>query len=158
MFGYDAALDGGTRMGGDTIRVTGGAGPDSPLVVYGDTSQDGAWYSGHPYDIKGGEFGPKPFDPFATLPDGENEDDECGVPAGQPVLVRGQRRDRRERPLRGRRRCRPSASPRTAARATTRFIGSGAGDHLAGGSGDDTISAGAASTTSTATPASTSTC
>ena len=27
------------------------AGPNSPLVVYGDTSQDGVWYSGHPDDV-----------------------------------------------------------------------------------------------------------
>src|SRR5262249_25400884 len=42
---------GGTRVGGDTIVVTGGpttpaaGGPTSPLVIYGDTSQDGKWYS-----------------------------------------------------------------------------------------------------------------
>ena len=42
---------GTARVGGDTIVVTGGAsttaagGPTSPLVIYGDTSQDGRWYS-----------------------------------------------------------------------------------------------------------------
>ena len=42
---------GTARVGGDTIVVTGGAttlaagGPTSPLVIYGDTSQDGKWYS-----------------------------------------------------------------------------------------------------------------
>src|SRR5207344_2067946 len=41
----------GTRIGGDTLVVTGGptttaaGGPTSPLVLYGDTSQDGKWYS-----------------------------------------------------------------------------------------------------------------
>jgi Ca2+-binding RTX toxin-like protein len=50
-----------TRIGGDTIVVTGGAGPDSPLVVYGDTSQDGAWYAGDPARLSVGDFGPKPF-------------------------------------------------------------------------------------------------
>src|SRR6185503_5833690 len=34
----------GSVMGGDTIVVTGGGGPASPLVIYGDTSQDGARY------------------------------------------------------------------------------------------------------------------
>ena len=74
-----------TRMGGDTITVCnlanvtqkcGGpngtdaiAGPNSPLVVYGDTSQDGIWYGGHPSDTLGMEFGPKPFDPFTKIPD-----------------------------------------------------------------------------------------
>lgn len=50
--------------------------PGSPLVVYGDTTQDGVWYSGAPGDNLGMEFGPKPFDPFTHIPDGQNEDDE----------------------------------------------------------------------------------
>ena len=37
---------GGSSIVGDRITVTGGAGASSPLVVYGDTSQDGTWYSG----------------------------------------------------------------------------------------------------------------
>ena len=32
--------------GADQITVTGGGGPGAPLVVYGDTSQDGLWYGG----------------------------------------------------------------------------------------------------------------
>ena len=73
--GYDPLLDGGFRMGGDTLtvcRLACGsvvAGPNSPLVLYGDTSQDGVWYGGHPYDTLGYEFGPKPFDPFTKIPD-----------------------------------------------------------------------------------------
>ena len=34
---------------GDRITVTGGGGPTSPLVIYGDTSQDASWYAGRPY-------------------------------------------------------------------------------------------------------------
>ncbi|MCB1998992.1 MAG: hypothetical protein KDH91_00365, partial [Rhodoferax sp.] len=34
---------------GDRITILGGGGPTSPLVVYGDTSQDAAWYAGRPY-------------------------------------------------------------------------------------------------------------
>ncbi len=55
------------RIGGDTITVTGGTsttaagGPDSPLVVYGDTSQDGIWYGGDPTVISLQNFGPKPM-------------------------------------------------------------------------------------------------
>ena len=30
--------------GADTITVTGGGGPTAPLVVFGDTSQDGSFY------------------------------------------------------------------------------------------------------------------
>ena len=35
---------------GDRILVDGGGGPTSPLVIYGDTSQDASWYAGRPYD------------------------------------------------------------------------------------------------------------
>ncbi|MEO6651293.1 MAG: hypothetical protein ABIP17_01380, partial [Ilumatobacteraceae bacterium] len=49
------------RIGGDLIIVTGGAGPDSPLIVYGDTSQDGIWYSGDPIKQSIRDFGTKPF-------------------------------------------------------------------------------------------------
>src|SRR6185295_15807373 len=55
------------RMGGDTLTVTGGAsttaagGPSSPLVLYGDTSQDGTWYGGRTDVLSLGNFGNKPF-------------------------------------------------------------------------------------------------
>jgi hypothetical protein len=38
-------VTGATVMGGDRITVTGGGGAASPLVVYGDTSQDGSRYN-----------------------------------------------------------------------------------------------------------------
>jgi len=103
--GTDADHDGGTRIGGDHIVVCnlantddpcGGpdgtnaiAGPDSPLVVYGDTSQDAVWYSGEPSSVKGHEFGPKPFDPFWKLPEQENEDDEWLFPLANPFDFAG---------------------------------------------------------------------
>jgi Ca2+-binding RTX toxin-like protein len=37
-------------VGGDRIFVTGGGGEDSPLVIFGDTSQDGARYDSQPDD------------------------------------------------------------------------------------------------------------
>ncbi|HAG59058.1 MAG TPA: hypothetical protein DCL83_06945, partial [Arthrobacter bacterium] len=49
------------RLGGDTITVTGGGGPASPLVLYGDTSQDGVWYGGDPTHLALHNFGPKPM-------------------------------------------------------------------------------------------------
>jgi len=49
------------RVGGDTIVVTGGAGPYSPLVVYGDTTQDGVWYGGNPHALALHDFGAKPM-------------------------------------------------------------------------------------------------
>jgi hypothetical protein len=77
-------LTGGTlaevQIGGDDIVVTGGpstlaaGGPGSPtctldyttctpspLVIYGDTSQDGLWYGGDPAGITLHNFGPKPL-------------------------------------------------------------------------------------------------
>src|SRR5205085_305618 len=86
----DLTADNGSRMGGDTINVcqstalaylatacaTVNGGPGSPLVIYGDTSQDGTWYAGQAGDSRGYEFGPKPFDPFTYIPDAQNEDDE----------------------------------------------------------------------------------
>jgi hypothetical protein len=61
------------RMGGDTITVTGGAsttaagGPSSPLVIYGDTTQDGVWYAGRTDVMSLGNFGPKPSPHEETL-------------------------------------------------------------------------------------------
>ena len=45
--GGNTALSSGL-MGGDTVIVTGGGGPNSPLVIYGDTSQDGRRYDSRP--------------------------------------------------------------------------------------------------------------
>ena len=47
-------------IGGDHITASGGGGPSSPLVIYGDTTQDGAWYTGGEGAWYGG-FGPKPY-------------------------------------------------------------------------------------------------
>ncbi|WP_203230655.1 calcium-binding protein [Agromyces humi] len=153
--GYDPLRDGGLRIGGDLITVCNlvnpidgvacdleqTAGPNSPLVVYGDTSQDGVWYSGHPSDVLGMEFGPKPFDPFTHIPDAENEDDEWMLGLAHPHDNAGNDII--------------DASGLFAHRAANNLptvgfsaygglgddliIGSQAGDHLAGGSGDDEI-------------------
>ena len=88
-----------TRIGGDTIIVTGGAGPDSPLVVYGDTSQDGSWYSGDPRRPVGRRLR------HEAVPERDRQRHaELLLPAREPVPLRRQRRDRRERAVRGRRR------------------------------------------------------
>ena len=89
VWGYDQNRDGGILVGGDHFVVTGGAGPDSPLVIYGDTSQDGNWYAGEPHSVLGYEFGEKPFDPFPKLADGENEDDEFVFPLANPFGLAG---------------------------------------------------------------------
>lgn len=159
--GYDADHDGGTAVGGDhivvcnlanTIDPCGGpdgtgslAGPDSPLVVYGDTSQDAAWYSGEPFSVKGHEFGPKPFDPFWKLPEQENEDDEWLFPVGDPYKFAGNdiidasglfaniACDTTSCTL-------PSVGfTAYGGEGNDLIIGSQAGDFLAGGSGNDTI-------------------
>ena len=64
-------------------------GPSSPLVLYGDTSQDGLWYGGDPATVDGHEFGDKPFNPFVFVPDAENEDDEWLFPLGNPFRLAG---------------------------------------------------------------------
>jgi Ca2+-binding RTX toxin-like protein len=60
-YGSTLPADATTRVGGDTLIVKGGGGADSPLVVYGDTSQDGVWYQGDPTRMSAHDFGPKPW-------------------------------------------------------------------------------------------------
>ncbi|MCE8556437.1 calcium-binding protein [Ruegeria pomeroyi] len=55
-----------TENGGDLIMVDGGGGSESLLVIYGDTSQDGLFYSGSGEDSDGHNFGERPFPPFTT--------------------------------------------------------------------------------------------
>jgi Ca2+-binding RTX toxin-like protein len=138
VFAYEETLSGGVRIGGDTIVVTGGAGPDSPLVVYGDTSQDGVWYSGHTFDVLGYEFGEKPFDPFTGLTDGENEDDEWVFPLADPFRHHGNDIIDARALFAGA--DLPSVGFTAYGGAGNDTIyGSQTGDHLAGGSGDDLI-------------------
>ena len=100
-------------------------GPNSPLVLYGDTSQDGLWYGGDPATVDGHEFGDKPFNPFVFVPDGENEDDEWMFPLGNPFRLAGNDVIDASALFAGLvcnatcRTCRASASPRMAAPATT---------------------------------------
>jgi hypothetical protein len=162
VWGYDVDFDGGVRIGGDRIvvcnlsedadepcRGEGGteaiAGPDSPLVVYGDTSQDAVWYSGESDSVKGHEFGPKPYDPFWKIPEQENEDDEWLFPLANKYLFAGNDIidasglfadvlcDETSCDL-------PSVGfTAYGGEMDDTIIGSQAGDHLAGGSGDDLI-------------------
>jgi Ca2+-binding RTX toxin-like protein len=146
---YDVTRSGGQRVGGDHFIVTGGAGPDSPLVIYGDTSQDGVWYSGHSYDRLGLEFGEKPFDPFPKLPDQENEDDEWVFGLANPFKWHGNDVIDASALFADY----DGVGGVDAIAATTvsvgitayggmgndLIIGSQTGDHLAGGSGHDTI-------------------
>ncbi|HZK06225.1 MAG TPA: hypothetical protein VFC82_10350 [Actinomycetaceae bacterium] len=154
VFGYDPARSGGVLIGGDRITVCNPdavdaagnpvpcgpvlGGPNSPLVIYGDTSQDGVWYSGDPKKVDGVNFGPKPFDPFYGIPD-EDEDfifpvangfdhagndiiDASGMFAGVAVG---------DLPTVG--------LTIYGGAGNDTIIGSQAGDFLAGGSGDDII-------------------
>jgi len=153
-----AALD-GVRIGGDTITVCSAtavddngdgvpcgavlAGPDSPLVIYGDTSQDGLWYGGDPETVDGHEFGPKPFDPTYWLAD---EDDDWVFPLGNPFDHAGNDVIDASRLFAGVA-CTDAACTNLPSVGVTIYggagndtiIGSQAGDHLAGGSGDDLI-------------------
>jgi hypothetical protein len=58
--------------GNDTLMVDGGGGAQSRLVLYGDTSQDGTWYSGVPGETSRRDnlvLGAKLFDQVATADD-----------------------------------------------------------------------------------------
>ncbi|MFZ0529420.1 MAG: HYR domain-containing protein [Propionicimonas sp.] len=158
----DAAELDGVRIGGDTITVCSAiavdehgtsvpcgsvlGGPASPLVIYGDTSQDGLWYSGDPETVDGLEFGPKPFDPFSWLADAENEDDEWVFPIGNPFDHAGNDVIDAHLLFAGIA-CSDSTCTNLPSVGLTIYggagndtiIGSQAGDYLAGGSGDDLI-------------------
>ncbi len=154
---------GTARVGGDTITVTGGpttlaaGGPASPLVIYGDTSQDGKWYSGDTVNPQAPRFDDllpqrpnatgfytKPFDQIGTA------DDFFYFPAAYPFRTPGN--DVIDASLAF------SALPASGLGSTATgtsgvtvgitayggrgddvIYGSQAGDYLAGGSGDDLI-------------------
>jgi Ca2+-binding RTX toxin-like protein len=97
------------------------------LVIYGDTSQDGIWYSGDPATVEGKEFGPKPFDKLAKFDEDQVWEFTLANPfrnAGNDVIIAG-----------------PGAGMLTVfgGPGDDTIVGSKDGDHLAGGSGDDTI-------------------
>ena len=56
--------------------------------------------AGHPDDVLGYEFGPKPFDPFTQIPDAENEDDEWVFPLANPYDYAGNDVIDAQRPVR----------------------------------------------------------
>ena len=124
--------------------VTGG--PNSPLVIYGDTSQDGLWYSGDPStSTDGHEFGDKPFNPFVNIPDAQNEDDEWFFGLANPFKRAGNDVIDASR-LFATFPCTATACNLPTIGITAyggagddTILGSQAGDHLAGGSGNDTI-------------------
>ena len=129
-----------------TIVPTGVlGGPNSPLVLYGDTSQDGLWYSGNPATVDGHEFGDKPFNPFVFVPDGENEDDEWMFALGNPFRLAGNDVIDASA-LFADLACNATCTNLPTVGITAyggagndTIIGSQTGDYLAGGSGDDTI-------------------
>ncbi|MDH3308667.1 MAG: hypothetical protein OEO77_14270, partial [Acidimicrobiia bacterium] len=146
VIGTDSDLAGLVRMGGDTIVLDpapGGVlgGPDSPLVLYGDTSQDGVWYSGDPATVDGRVFGDKPFNPFVDVPIDENEDAQWVFPVANEYTNAGNDVIDASALFAG----------LTAAELPTVgvtiyggegddiILGSQTGDHLAGGSGNDLI-------------------
>lgn len=130
-----------TQVGGDRFVVTEGGGPASPLVIYGDTSQDGVWYGGFAQDIRGYDFGARPFDPFPLLPAASKEEANWIMP-----LANGYRTGGNDvidaRPLFA---ATPVGSLPTVGLTAyggvgnDTIFGSQAGDHLAGGSGNDVI-------------------
>jgi Ca2+-binding RTX toxin-like protein len=139
--GNMALTPGGSPIFGDKITVTGGSGPTSPLVIHGDTSQDGTWYSGATDEIQPRAdnlvLGAKLFDQVGTA------DDLFRFPRANPFRFAGD--DVID----------ASALFGTLDVNTSVFgiaiyggagndtiTGTQAGDHLAGGSGNDTIHGG----------------
>ena len=154
---YDAAAPDGVRIGGDTITVCSSSavdeagnsvpcgsvlgGPDSPLVIYGDTSQDGLWYSGDPDAVDGRDFGPKPFDPNYLV----NDQNDWLFPLANPFEHAGNDVIDASGLFAGMA-CDATCSNLPSVGVTIyggagddTIIGSQAGDYLAGGSGDDLI-------------------
>jgi Ca2+-binding RTX toxin-like protein len=127
---------GSTRIGGDTIVITGGAGPNSPLVVHGDTSQDGRWYGGDPRVQSFLAFGTKPF------PDEiGNGDSRFVFPVANPFVYAGHDVIDASALFAG---VASGALPTVGVTAyggagDDTILGSAAPDFLAGGSGDDLI-------------------
>ena len=128
---------GGSDIVGDRINVTGGGGADSPLVIYGDTSQDGTWYSGITNLTSRTDnlvLGLKLFDQAATA------DDLFRFPRANPFQRAGNDVIDASALF-------TSADHNTTTAGITIYGGAGndtiigtqAADHLAGGSGDDTI-------------------
>ena len=88
--------------------------------------QDGVWYCGESFSVEGTRVRRQAVRPVLEAARAGERGRRVGVPAGQPVQLRRQRHHRRQRPVRRRRAvieatatCRASASPPTAARATT---------------------------------------
>ena len=143
---YDPKTPGVARIGGDHVVVTGGAGPDSPLVVYGDTSQDGVWYGGSPANTNGFDFGLKPFDPFGdpNADDPDLEDDTWVFPLADPYDRNGHDVIDATALFASADGTNPANLPAVGFTAyggggDDTIYGSQTGDHLAGGSGDDVI-------------------
>ena len=72
-----------TRIGGDTITITGGAGPNSPLVVYGDTLAGRQLVQRQPARQSIRDFGTKPFPNIDR-----QRHAALLLPAGEPVRLR----------------------------------------------------------------------
>ena len=133
-----AVTPGGSSLFGDRITVTGGGGVSSPLVIYGDTSQDGLWYSGATDEVTPGADnivpGNKLFDQVGTA------DDQFRFPRANPFRFAGNDVIDAIAIFAG-------ADVNDTARGVAasggagnaRITGRQAGDHLAGGSGDDSI-------------------
>ncbi|MBC7730040.1 MAG: hypothetical protein H7242_21025, partial [Microbacteriaceae bacterium] len=131
---------GGSDIVGDRITVLGGGGASSPLVIYGDTSQDGTWYSGATNATRRRDnlvLGAKLFDQVGTA------DDLFRFPRANPFQRAGNDVIDASALFQG-------ADVETTVLGIAIYggggndtiIGTGAGDHLAGGSGDDIIRGG----------------
>ncbi|MEM9027333.1 MAG: LEPR-XLL domain-containing protein [Pseudomonadota bacterium] len=111
--------------GSDTFIVTGGGGAEAPLVIYGDTSQDGRWYNGRPELVSGDSFGVIGDTEFRFPVANAFTNHGDDVIDASALFANGEM---------------PSVGLTAyGGRGNDTIIGSQAGDHIAGGSGNDTI-------------------
>ena len=123
-------------IGGDHISVLGGAGPDSPLVIFGDSSQNGAWYQGTPGQIITGDFGLKPFPNQIGLP---SQDRDFRFPLANPYAYAGNDVIDAHTLFAGASTLPSVGLTIDGGPGNDTITGSQAGDHITGGSGNDLI-------------------
>ncbi len=126
------------RVGGDHVVVLGGGGPSAPLVVFGDTSQDGSWYAANPSLPSGLDLGSPP----TVDPPGNAR--AVVVPIGQSFHYSGNDFLDAAPLFAGLASTTPTSLPTIGVTfyggpGSDTLVGSQTGDVLAGGGGDDLI-------------------
>ena len=123
-------------IGGDHITVMGGAGSESPLVIFGDASQNGVWHQGAPGRVAAGDFGLRPFPNQIGLP---ARDRDFRFPLANAFAYAGNDLIDAHALFAGAKSTPSVGVTIDGGPGNDTIIGSQAGDHITGGSGDDVI-------------------